>query len=65
VAATQTPTALIPSPNNSWGSNSNTSASVERVSPAQIYLDLLNLPERAREAATELRNDGLLWSPRD
>lgn len=34
------------------------------VSPAQIYLDLLNLPERAREAASALRIDGLLWSPR-
>ncbi len=31
-------------------------------SPAQIYLDLLNLPERAREAANDLRDGGLLWS---
>lgn len=31
------------------------------VSPVQIYLDLLHLPERAREAAEHLRAEGLLW----
>lgn len=30
------------------------------VAPAQVYLDLLALPERAREAAEELRS-GELW----
>ncbi|MGI8937488.1 MAG: type IV toxin-antitoxin system AbiEi family antitoxin [Iamia sp.] len=34
------------------------------VSPVQVYLDLLNLPERAHEAADQLRADGLLWKPR-
>ena len=34
------------------------------VAPVQVYLDLLSLPERAAEAADELRaNDGL-WGPR-
>lgn len=32
------------------------------VSAPQIYLDLLHLPERAKEAANQLREDGLLWS---
>lgn len=31
------------------------------VSPMQVYLDLLALPERAREAAEHLRGEGLLW----
>ncbi len=31
------------------------------VSPAQVYLDLLALPERAREAAQELRHGGGIW----
>lgn len=31
------------------------------VSPLQVYLDLLALPERAREAAEHLRSEGLLW----
>lgn len=31
------------------------------VSPAQAYLDLLALPERAREAAEHLRSAGRLW----
>lgn len=31
------------------------------VSPPQIYLDLRHLPERAQEAADQLRSDGLLW----
>lgn len=31
------------------------------VSPVQAYLDLLALPERAREAAEHLRTEGLLW----
>lgn len=31
------------------------------VSPVQVYLDLLALPERAREAADHLRSEGLLW----
>jgi hypothetical protein len=35
------------------------------VSAPQAYLDLLHLPERAREAAEQLRGDGLLWKPRD
>lgn len=35
------------------------------VSPAQIYLDLLHLPERAREAAAQLREDHRLWSPHE
>jgi len=30
-------------------------------SPVQAYLDLLALPERAREAAEHLRGQGLLW----
>lgn len=33
------------------------------VSPVQVYLDLLNLPERAAEAAQELRSNGL-WGER-
>ena len=32
------------------------------VSPVQAYLDLGHLPERANEAARQLRDDGLLWS---
>jgi hypothetical protein len=35
------------------------------VSAPQVYLDLLNLPERAREAADQLRSDGLLWDRDD
>lgn len=31
------------------------------VSRVQVYLDLLALPERAREAAEELRHDGTVW----
>jgi hypothetical protein len=31
------------------------------VSAPQVYLDLLHLPERAHEAADQLRGDGLLW----
>lgn len=31
------------------------------VSPAQIYIDLLHLPERAKEAAVQLREDQRLW----
>jgi hypothetical protein len=31
------------------------------VAPTQAYLDLLALPERAREAAQHLRSEGLLW----
>jgi len=31
------------------------------VSPVQTYLDLGHLPERAKEAAEQLRADGLLW----
>jgi DNA-binding Lrp family transcriptional regulator len=31
------------------------------VSPAQVYLDLLHLPERARDAAQELRDSRRLW----
>jgi hypothetical protein len=31
------------------------------VPPVQAYLDLLTLPERAREAAEHLRGEGLLW----
>lgn len=31
------------------------------VSPPQVYLDLLHLPERAKEAAEQLRSDKLLW----
>jgi hypothetical protein len=34
------------------------------VSPVQVYLDLLALPERAPEAAQELRHDGGLWRAR-
>jgi DNA-binding Lrp family transcriptional regulator len=34
------------------------------VSGAQIYLDLLALPERAREAANKLRHDGAIWHAR-
>ena len=34
------------------------------VSRVQIYLDLLALPERAREAADELRADGAIWHAR-
>lgn len=34
---------------------------VRTVVPAQIYLDLLALPERARDAAQHLRSEGLLW----
>ncbi|HEY8787577.1 MAG TPA: type IV toxin-antitoxin system AbiEi family antitoxin [Actinopolymorphaceae bacterium] len=31
------------------------------VSPAQVYLDLGHLPERAADAARQLRDDDLLW----
>jgi Transcriptional regulator, AbiEi antitoxin, Type IV TA system len=31
------------------------------VSPVQVYLDLLALPERAPEAAQELRRGGVIW----
>ncbi len=31
------------------------------VSPVQVYLDLLALPERAPEAAQELRHSGVIW----
>jgi hypothetical protein len=31
------------------------------VSAPQVYLDLLHLPERAQDAADQLRSDGLLW----
>lgn len=31
------------------------------VSPIQTYLDLLHLPERAKDAARQLRDDQLLW----
>jgi DNA-binding Lrp family transcriptional regulator len=34
------------------------------VSSVQVYLDLLALPERAREAADELRHDGTIWHAR-
>ncbi|HTU79884.1 MAG TPA: type IV toxin-antitoxin system AbiEi family antitoxin [Solirubrobacteraceae bacterium] len=34
------------------------------VSSVQTYLDLLVLPERAREAAEELRHDGAIWHAR-
>jgi hypothetical protein len=34
------------------------------VAPVQVYLDLLALPERAREAAEELRHSGGLWDAR-
>jgi hypothetical protein len=34
------------------------------VSRVQVYLDLLALPERAREAADELRHDGAIWHAR-
>jgi DNA-binding Lrp family transcriptional regulator len=34
------------------------------VAPVQVYLDLLALPERAREAAEELRHSGELWDAR-
>jgi Transcriptional regulator, AbiEi antitoxin, Type IV TA system len=34
------------------------------VSSVQIYLDLLALPERASEAANELRHDGAIWHAR-
>ena len=33
------------------------------VSPVQVYLDLLHLPERAKEAADQLRHGKLLWGP--
>lgn len=35
------------------------------VSPPQVYLDLLHLPERAQEAADQLRSDRLLWNRND
>lgn len=35
------------------------------VSAPQVYLDLLHLPERARDAADQLRSDGLLWDNDD
>lgn len=31
------------------------------VAPVQAYLDLMHLPERAKEAAATLRNEGRLW----
>lgn len=31
------------------------------VTPVQVYIDLLHLPERASEAAQQLRADGRLW----
>lgn len=34
------------------------------VASVQVYLDLLALPERAREAAEELRHDGAIWRAR-
>jgi hypothetical protein len=34
------------------------------VSCVQVYLDLLALPERAREAAEELRHEGAIWHAR-
>lgn len=34
------------------------------VSPAQVYLDLQHLPERAKDAANQLRDDRLLWGQR-
>jgi hypothetical protein len=34
------------------------------VSPVQVYLDLLALPERGREAAEELRHNGAIWHAR-
>jgi DNA-binding Lrp family transcriptional regulator len=34
------------------------------VAPVQIYLDLLALPERAADAAEELRRNGQLWNAR-
>lgn len=34
------------------------------VSAPQVYLDLLHQPERAHEAADQLRDDGLLWKSR-
>jgi DNA-binding Lrp family transcriptional regulator len=34
------------------------------VSSVQVYLDLLALPERGREAAEELRHDGAIWHAR-
>jgi hypothetical protein len=37
---------------------------IPSVSPVQVYLDLLNLPERAREAAQQMRADGRLWDAR-
>jgi hypothetical protein len=33
------------------------------VSPVQVYLDLQHLPERAKDAADQLRDDKLLWGP--
>lgn len=33
------------------------------VSPVQAYLDLQHLPERAKDAADQLRDDKLLWKP--
>lgn len=35
------------------------------VSPPQVYLDLLHLPERAQEAADQLRSGRLLWERDD
>ena len=37
-------------------------AGYQCVSPVQTYLDLRDLPERAKEAADHLRTEGLLWS---
>ena len=39
-------------------------AGVPCVSPVQVYLDLLAHPERAREAAEELRKTVLTWRER-
>jgi hypothetical protein len=36
-------------------------AGIRCVSPVQIYLDLANLPERAAEAAEQMRTVGSLW----
>jgi len=41
-----------------------TVAGLACVAPVQVYLDLLNLPERAIEAAEELRADAGLWGDR-
>jgi len=40
---------------------SREAAGIRCVSPVQVYLDLANLPERAAEAAEQMRTDGSLW----